>query len=408
MLSVVEPRLLDDGMVLRSATEADLDGIVALSVDAHGEHEAWGVRYVFDRDGPAAWTVVVDDDEIVSASVLMSHRLLYDDVELTAGQIEYVATAESHRRRGLVRLQVEEHHRRADARGDRVVFIAGIPYFYRRLGYAYGLRYPPRYHLPRNSVEMPDGWTVGPAEPGDRPAMQALHDRALAAADVRIPMSGAEWDALLSTAPKWGEGVLVARHGERVGGWMRLQEYPEIESFEVLQAATDELAAAEALVVHAQRLAGDANLGLLGRHGDPWSALLTSVGFPVDDFHGLYTRIADPAAFLGAVSPVLSRRLASSPLRNEVGELVISLYEESLTVDYDRGEITGVRVTEGVEDPGDVDGVGVAPDAFCALVFGVHGATALAARVEDVVLGRHGALMEVLFPPLVADVVGVL
>jgi hypothetical protein len=48
--------------------------------------------------------------------------------------------------------------------------------------------------------------------------------------------------------------------------------------------------------------------------------------------------------------------------------------------------------------------VGVAPDWFPALVLGRWGARGLAARVDDVLLGDHAPVMDVLFPALPADI----
>jgi hypothetical protein len=68
--------------------------------------------------------------------------------------------------------------------------------------------------------------------------------------------------------------------------------------------------------------------------------------------------------------------------------------------------VAAVRPAPGIEDPFAHDAVGVAPDAFGALVLGRWGAAGLEDRVDDVVLGRRRGLMEVLFPQVAADVVG--
>ena len=56
-------------------------------------------------------------------------------------------------------------------------------------------------------------------------------------------------------------------------------------------------------------------------------------------------------------------------------------------------------------DPFATGGVGIAPDRFPALVLGRWGAAGLAARADDVVLGAHAGLLEVLFPARPSDVV---
>ncbi|OWY58743.1 hypothetical protein B7486_78330, partial [cyanobacterium TDX16] len=155
----VEPRDLGDGLVLRSATDADVDGIVALSARLHGANEGRclphllrpespGVELPADdlalTTGPEDWTVVVDEhdaDEVVSICALFAHRLRVGNVVLPVGQVEYVATDERHQRKGLVRAQIEQLHRRSDARGDLLTLITGIPHYYRRFGYGYALEW---------------------------------------------------------------------------------------------------------------------------------------------------------------------------------------------------------------------------------------------------------------------------
>jgi hypothetical protein len=400
--------------VLRRATPDDEDGIVKLSLDAHGEQEAWGLRFVIDRYGIDAWTVVVDGDEVVSTCMLMDHELTIgpaDGVSVTVptGQIEYVATAPDHQRRGLIRQQFDVHHATADQRGDLVVFIAGIPYFYRHLGYSYGVSYPRVHRVAPDALKSHDGWAVRRAEVDDLPVMRSLHERAQAAADLRIARTEHEWQEWIAERDTPRTGLYVAVHEGATRGWMSYASYPRDDMGLVVQAATAELAAAEVLLRHAVELAAGTPLYVLGRDGDPFGALLRSIAFPeVDDFNAIYTRVADPVALLESLRPVLDARLSGSVLANERGELLISLYSRSIRVTYGDGVIDEIAWAPGVEEPDGVSSIGVPPDAFPALALGRFGASGLAARVDDVTLGRQRALADVLFPRLVADVVGVL
>ena len=130
------------------------------------------------------------------------------------------------------------------------------------------------------------------------------------------------------------------------------------------------------------------------------------LGEAVRHDHGIYVRVPDPVALLDRLRPVLSRRLGASRYAERDGELVISLYDHGLALDLAGGEVAAVRAVDGIEDPFATGTVGVAPDWFGALVFGRWGAVGLEQRADDVTLGRRRGLMEVLFPPLEADVVG--
>lgn len=405
------PRTLDGGLTLRRAVPADEEQIVRLSLDAHGEFEAWGLRHVTARHGIDAWTVVCDDDRVVSTCLLLRHELELGDpdgvsVRLPAGQVEYVATDPAYQRRGLVRAQFDVHHRAADERGDLVVLVAGIPYFYRHLGYAYGVSYPTVYRAPRELPTPPAGWAMRRAELDDLPAVQRLHDRALASAGLRLRRTGAEWQDVVDDRAT-ANGLYVVHVDGDVRGWMRFFSYTDDGVSLVVQAGSTDLDAATALVHHASELAGHTRLLLIDRHGDPLHALLASIAHPdVDGFNAIYTRVADPLALLEALRPVLDDRLARSELAGFDGELLMSLYTRSIRLVVRGGAVEAIEWAEGVEDPDGEAAIGVAPDALPALLLGRFGASGLAARVDDVVLGRHRRLADVLFPPLVADVVG--
>jgi predicted N-acetyltransferase YhbS len=408
-----EPTVLDGDLVLRRARPDDFEQILSLSLEAHGPQERFGVGYVTDRYGIDAWTVVTDADRVVSTCMLMAHRLEIgptDGVSVTvpAGQVEYVATDPAYQRRGLVRAQFDAHHQVADARGDQVVFVAGIPYFYRHLGYSYGVSYPTVYRLAPDALVAHDGWQVRPATADDLTAIQELHDRALATSDVRIGRSTSDWHALLDDPATNGEIIHVAVLDGVVRGWMRFDHYERDNLSMLIQGASADLTAAEVLVRHSLELSGGAPLYVLERTGDPLGALLASVAHASDDFNAIYTRIADPLAFLEAIRPLLDDRLTRSVLAAETGELVLSLYGRSLRVAYERGAIVDLAWAPGIEEPDGVTAIGVPPDAFAPLVLGRFGASGLAARIDDLTLGRQRALADVLFPPLVADIIGVL
>ena len=83
----------------------------------------------------------------------------------------------------------------------------------------------------------------------------------------------------------------------------------------------------------------------------------------------------------------------------------IPLYERGVLLGWDDGRITRIEAAPADPDPFEKGGVGVAPDWFPALVLGRWGASGLAARTDDTLLGDHAAVMDVLFPVRPNDVV---
>lgn len=412
---------LADGLVLRAGRDEDRDDIVALNVAAHGASEAGAVRHLLKR--PEQWAVVVDPDRgdrVVSTCVLLEHEARYGSVPFALGQIEYVATDPDYRRRGLVRAQFDALHARSAALGQLMTLVTGIPYFYRRLGYQYGLQYPRRYRLVDRLLADTGPWIVGPATADDIDDLERLHAQGHQAADLVALRPRADWEWLVRDAAGHGEELFVARREGRVEGFGRVQRYPDsvMERAEMYEAAADSVGAARALLVYARDGArGDAggsdpprhlghgpDLAIVDRPGTPFSVALRASGEPSQDYLAIYTRIPDPVAFLRHVRPVLAQRLAGSPFAGECGSVVVSLYDRSITIAYERGAVGAIEWGPAIEDPFEEGHAGVAPDALDALVLGRFGAAGLDALVDDVMLGRDLPLLDVLFPPMRADV----
>ena len=94
--------------------------------------------------------VVVEDTatgRIVSSVLLIPQDWSYAGVVVPVGQPELVATDPAYRRRGLIREQFAEIHRRSESLGDLWQVIGGIPWYYRQFGYAYALGPPARARL---------------------------------------------------------------------------------------------------------------------------------------------------------------------------------------------------------------------------------------------------------------------
>lgn len=399
---------LSDGLVVRAATPADHEGICALTIECFGERETAAIRHVLQGGGfEGRWTVVAEPDgRVVSCSVLLQHVFRYGSVEVPTGQIEFVATAPEHRRKGLIRAQFDLIHGWAEEAGLPLMIITGIPYVYRRLGYGYALDYPDSLRL-TSTPDAPDGWSVTPATADDLPAIIALHGPAQDRPDLAVGMPEEAWAWHLAGSSTWDEIVLVARHGGAIEGFAWVQRRKE-EGRAEMEGVARSLEAAEALLLEGVEQAADLKLSLLDRPGDPWGVVARRHGrTDPTDFLGVYARIPDPVALLDLLRPVLSERLAASPFAELSGSLSISLYGSGVVLRYEKGEVVEVTADpEPALDPLDDGGVGVAPDLFPALVLGRYGAGGLELRYDDVSYGDHRQLVEALFPKMVSDLIG--
>ena len=421
----VPAQRLDDDLVLRRAETDDVEAVVALDVDAFGRQEVAAVRALLEGDLDVEWLVVAagpDADRpggpIAAACARIPHRYDFDGVAIPGSQLENVATAEPFRGRGLVRALFAAHHRRADADGELLQVIGGIPYFYRKLGYGYGFDIPPTYSLgPGSAAGSPDHRiAVRPALPADVVALAAAEaERNRSGLTVvRTEASLATWLARTATIDGFAwERLEVASHDDQIVGWVRLISWAEEAQMWVAPGMVADDEVADAFVARA-RDAGQALADHLGRDvevftpdrpGTPWSATVARHGELRPEPTGYYARTADEVGLLRTLEPVLSRRVAASRLAEQPGELRLSLYERGIRLAWADGHMTAIEPIAPEQDPVENGGVGVAPDWFPALVLGRWGARGLQERTDDTILGRDVDAMEILFPARPNDVV---
>ncbi len=172
------PRRLGDGLLLRTAAEADLDQIGALLAARGDEADAEDLLLVAaDADeGVDAVMVVVDGDRgdrVVSTATLLRETVTIGDVDVPAGQVEMVATDPAYEGRGLVRALMDEAHRRSTERGDLLQVMIGIPFFYRQFGYSYAMPIPLPWDVHTAPAPIPRS-LVRAAGSSDIAAMAAL------------------------------------------------------------------------------------------------------------------------------------------------------------------------------------------------------------------------------------------
>ena len=391
----------------RAGRPGDVPDLVGHVVQAFGTAQEARARVQLGHPGGAGrWLGTWEGDRLVSACAVLPRTLEVCGAALPAGQLEWVATAPGHQRRGLVAAQVAAHHRRARDEGRPVLLVSGIPYLYRRLGYGYGLDWPPVHVFPGPLPSADAAAGVREAGPDDVRALVALEQRR-PRDQIRLRRSAAAMDDLVAEAADGPHRLLVADGPDGSDGqraWALLRADPDDGTCHLLPGVALDRDAAAAVVAHARRIA-PTDLRLVAMGGTPaWEAALARTSRRVRYGHGIGVHVGDPVAVLGALRPVLDRRLAEAD-RDETGELDLSLYERTVRLHLEAGRVVGVGDGPRIEDPFAHADAGVAPDWFPALVLGRWGATALADRTDDVTLGRHRGLLEVLFPRVPSDLV---
>jgi hypothetical protein len=352
--------------------------------------------------GIERFSVAVESGRVVSSMALMAETFRIGGVPIPIGQPEFVATAVSHERRGLVRRQMELLHTWSAERGDLTQVVAGIPYFYRRFGYEYAIGMPPvRLVVPGVRPEMPEGWTVRDALPDDAGAITALNAERQRDIDLTCGRSEHWWRWWIG--PHGPGRVCVAERAEVIGGAAWTGDGPTGMGTAVtalMHVAADGDHAIRALLAHAAALGRP--VVIEERSGV--TPLLDPLTVRHPRTYALYVRVAEPVRLLDRMRPVLSDRLRRSLLRGSSGQLLLSLYTSSILLSYAGGEVTRVEAGPGEQSPVEKGGAGVPPDLIATLIYGRYGANGLDARHDDVRLGQAGPVMDILFPRIEADI----
>ncbi len=407
-MAPVDDLVLPGNLVLRTARRSDTDEIARLLTERGDAADGIDARLVLDDPdaGAEAMAVVVDGTRVVSTISLLDEvfAVAHADemVSMPAGVIELVATDREYEGRGLVPALMGWAHARSARQGHVLQVIIGIPYFYRRFGYSYALRMPPRRRL--RSDWRPSAAAaavnVRPATVADISVLTALEDATQLAAGVRMAHSSACWRWLLA---RTGTVQLIAEvDGEPVGAARSTPPADDIVVIGEIAARTP--VAAEGLLQFAVRAADEVSMVHADeRVGSVGGAVVAAAGEPIphnDPWY--YVRVPDPAVLLDALRPVLSARLAAAPDIPTTGTALVSLYESSLTFPWAHGEVGPIATGGVVQGPVSAGGSGVPPDAFARFVIG-DGALAVEAQFPDANLGRQRDLMAALFPPQRAD-----
>lgn len=434
-------RDLGDGLVLRWSTADDTERIANLVATVFRGREddppntrlADEVRLLMRGDhplmGPGDYGVVEDmtrsPAQIVACTCFFRHEWLYEDIPLSVGRPEIVATDPTYRNRGLIRYLLEMVHARSAAEGHLVQAITGITYFYRQFGYEYALdlggqRMTFLSLIPKGPEGEPEPFTLREARIEDVPRLQEIYACGRRDSIVWTQLPAAEWryhiegwkaglpiqrEAVIHLivdrgGATCGLAVTYARRG-RLGVIVRFLELaPGVSWHAVIPPLL------RALREYGERMpaerhdtpALDRITFQLGSSHPAYDALGRALAPAADPPYALYVRVPDLPAFLMHIRPVLERRLEASSAAGFSGELKLDFYLDGMRLTFDRGRLTGIdpwRPPPYGSDPG----AQFPPLVFLKLVFGYRGLDELRHIFPDVRANSEAdSLLRALFP----------
>ncbi len=203
---------LGDGLVMRRATSQDRERVadfhantlLGLNETPPLERLRGFVLDLMSGNHPTTGAgdfILVEDTatgKIVSSMVLMSQTWTYEGIPFPFGQPDIVSTDPAYRRRGLVRAQMNEVHRWSAERGELVLGITGIPWYYRQFGYEMalnldGYRQGHRSQVPRLRDGEAEPYRFRAATVDDVPFMMAMYGQAASRSVIASVRDEALW-----------------------------------------------------------------------------------------------------------------------------------------------------------------------------------------------------------------------
>jgi hypothetical protein len=425
---------LGQGLVLRHATEADIEALADFNRTVHAQPPAYE-----PNKGVAAWTrdlmsgdhprvrasdfLLADDTRekrIASTLVLLSHRFRYGEIEFEAGQPEAVGSHPDYRRRGLVSRLFDATHRQSAQRGQKMLIIDGIPWYYRQFGYEMALeqgfyRLVDRSLLPDEEPDPGAAIRVRAATQDDIPILTELYARTCQRHRISCARDPGQWRYELNGCNPRSYayrtmGIAERSDGTPVAAYThenRLQLGFLVTHFVDVAEGTPWQTIRRPLLAELRRRGEE----VAGRDGQSFQGAAFALGreHPFYEVardtlrvrpgsYAFYVRIPDLIDFLEHIAPELEHRLAASAFAGQRGVLDLNLYREGVRMRFEEGRIAGVEAwTPDTAARGHVS----FPDlSFLQLLMGYRSLQELEEFHPDCIIlhpGR-GALLEALFP----------
>lgn len=448
MITPDTPLDIGNGFSIRHATAKDTDALVDMHIHTFanpdtGELDTYLGGWTRDLMGgkhptfrPEDFLLVVENatNKIVSCMCLISQTWSMEGVSFPVGRVEIVGTDAAYRRRGFVRELFRVLHDISARRGELVQAITGIPFYYRQFGYEYAIEMTAfrTTYVPQNIPTLKEGETekfrLRHAEMADLPFVAETYKLSAARSLVHgeRDVAAIEYEHFHENDPlnphdSWWD-VIETLDGERVGVLLhRRYVYqgmhpiicceirPPYEWHEVTPFLLRELPR------QAGQMQNDGNKPLeslrwsLASNHPLYAISPGSINQPVNPY-AWYIRVADLAAFLTRIAPVLEKRLAESPLRDYTGELRLNFYRDGVQLKFEDGKFIQAQRWRATASDAGQKGFGDAafPDlTFLKLLFGYRSRAELADMYPDLIVehDRNRALLDVLFPKRPSHVV---
>lgn len=417
---------IEPGITLRTVRdERDIDRYAAFHATGSGSVygtmsrewcEVWGITcdYLLRHHPDISYDdfLLVENEstgKVVSTTCLIPWHCHYEDVPLEVAMLEMVATHPEYRNRGYVRAQVNRFHQMVNERRFDLSIVWGIPYYYRKYGYAYAIDIQRADSLPARAIpDSHDGeqcpYKLRKAVVEDASILVRLYQETMAPVQLHDSRNLDYWQFLLQWM-QYPVDVVEDQRSGRVVGYICIDR----------SVTSKEEKGADTKVVESAVTSHDVGMFILRQLkakcggeiqlGWPQTSTLVQIGRslgtnPLPVYQWLL-RIPDVAGLLSKIGSVLERRVAASALAGLTADVCINLFQKAFMLQFKQGKLLKVDPVGFVNTSVGADGgdICIPLDAFVRLVFGYRQLDEMRDAWPDIsVKPESRYFVDVLFP----------
>ena len=371
---------IGEGLVVRRGSVADTEALADFQAsewkygsrgdepESKGEQGKDDSISVWTRDlmsgslsnvSPSDFTIVEDTrtGQIVSSLNLISQIWSYDGIHFPVGRIELVATHPDYRRRGLVRSQINIVQEWSAERGELLLGITGIPWFYRQFGYEMALEQNgSKFGESADIQTETQGYKFRPAVKDDLDNLTKIYKSAMGRYLVSSVRDKHLWKYELVGRSEGSahrhEILIIERTDGDSAGYLMHQKASGVDTksrrvtgYELVDGVSWQ-DVTPAVLEYMQRDVGhDGDTRRiqfsLGTSHPSYDFLDDSQGKPIRPY-AWYLRVPDMASFLRHIGSVLESRIEKSHMNGYTGDIKISFVGDGVRIQFEMGQLVGV------------------------------------------------------------------
>jgi len=414
----MNPLELDDGLIMRNATESDIPAILDHFKAVHGEGVMDQLEVMLHKHTGFTWddSFIITGPEsgvVVSSVFLLQKTWVIDGVEIPSVEMEAVGTLEEYRYRGLIRLLNQEFEKRAAELNPVIMTIAGIPEFYRNFGYEYaaalGGGYPVAPALiPKQPEDEKDKIIFKELDVKSFPEFLKFRERYKPRRTWYRKVVPEDANYLIyETSSPIQEAFyfyLVMEEGKTIGAFFLARWENRLDVLELYLDSHKHV---------------DSVLRFALSRADEWNGIPVRVAPPnqarVNEYvsvrtqamavsrYAWYVKMPSIPKFIESIAPLFPDRLKETEFHDFTGELTVTTYKEGYSLTFEKGALKTIAKKEE-KDPGNYN-LRIPKNQLTRLLMGYETLDEIMSHEPDVTCAATlRPLVRLLFPKLNAMV----